>query len=543
MAARPPEADLWRGGVVPYEINPDLANTAAIHDSIKIIEKQTNIRFVGRLRQEDYVRFSKQTAGNPNSQIGRQGGRQYLNSSVSSIGAFLHEMGHAVGLMHEHQRSDRDDHLIYHPERVTENKDQYEKRSHISASVYDIQSIMHYGVDINNPIFESRAGLPLSTIGSQGVLTQIDKDFLSELYPAPPIIRRSDGEGAAGKSLQNSAVAYIAGNGTALIANAIENGSSKYQLILWRVDSNGGVRRTESGAAGGKATDIHITRMQSGLLVSAMNASGILKLISHDTIGKRLFDSGSQAGAAQGIQIAAAINSEHVITGCIAGSGKLLLILWKVDPNGSIHRIVDSNSKGPSAEFLRIAPLSTVSDTTTLAVLHPNGRHLVLSIWEVSPSGISKLADSGTQIGESDMAELTVSPTGHIIVSCRAEDKRLLLIPFIFSNASINRLEGEAKSGRIEELSCIARPDGVLTSVISSDGHLLLERWRVLPDGRILRQGNSGTQAGEASALCTVPLHFPDRVTICTFTSGSTNGALLPITWDDTGGPGELWLV
>jgi hypothetical protein len=109
------------------QINPDLGNIVAVETAIKTLEQQTNVRFVGRYLQDDYIRFSKQTEGSANSKLGRQGGRQFLNASLNDVGSLRHELCHALGMMHEHQREDRDDYVIFHPERMGSDADQYEK--------------------------------------------------------------------------------------------------------------------------------------------------------------------------------------------------------------------------------------------------------------------------------------------------------------------------------------------------------------------------------------------------------------------------------
>jgi Astacin (Peptidase family M12A) len=223
MGAQDNDARLWGGGIVPYEINPDLGNISGIHDAIRAYERQTNLRFAGRFIQEDYVRFSKQTQGNPNSPVGRQYGGQFLNASGNDTGTLLHEIGHAVGLMHEHQRSDRDQFVIFHADRVGSDIDQYERRAfRIATPTYDFQSLMHYNAgDPSNPAFESQTGTPSpSNIGSRGVLTALDLDILSRMYPSPPVIRRTDGAGGAGEVLQTSAVAFSSVNNTAVVAEA-----------------------------------------------------------------------------------------------------------------------------------------------------------------------------------------------------------------------------------------------------------------------------------------------------------------------------------
>jgi hypothetical protein len=63
MGATPTGVKLWLGGIVPYEINADLGNIVAIKDAIKTLEQQT--------------------LGNPNSKLGRKGGRQFVNASLN----------------------------------------------------------------------------------------------------------------------------------------------------------------------------------------------------------------------------------------------------------------------------------------------------------------------------------------------------------------------------------------------------------------------------------------------------------------------------
>jgi len=550
MGARPSGADLWRGGIVPYTINQDLGNIVTIHDAIVTIEQQTNLRFVGRTIQDDYVHFSKQTRGNPNSKAGRQGGRQYVNASLNNVGVLVHEVGHSVGLMHEHQREDRDDFVIFHADRVTEHADQYEREDTLSLTAnYDFQSLMHYNAgDPANPVFESRTGLPVpADIGSRGVLTLSDRNFLESLYPAAPVIRRSDGEGGAGGVSQTSAIVVPSVNNTAILANAVRNASGKYQLVLWRIRENGVVLRMSDppGATGGNASDVQIVPV-GGFFVSAMkDADGELLLISHDDSFGRLKDSANQAGDVDALHVVT-LSSSRVLTMCISGAGRLLGIVWEIQPDGSIIRLFDSGTNGPQADSLASVVFEATTAGQLVAVVSSDGSsRLVLSTWRVDGASIGFVADSGEQMGGGDSARVVSTDSGHVVVVCRDGSDDLLIIPFgvTGNGARISRIVGgEGHAGRVREVFPIARPYGLLTSVISSNGRVLLIKWGIDATGRIARLGEGGTQAGAGSAISAAALPFANQATVCTVVRNAS-GDLLPISWDDVDGPGELSIV
>jgi hypothetical protein len=547
MGATPSGVRLWPGGIIPYEINADLGNIVAIKDAIKGIEQQTNVRFVGRYLQDDYVRFSKQTQGNPNSKIGRDGGRQYLNASLNDVGSIMHEICHAAGMMHEHQRDDRDSFVVFHADRVTDDMSQYTKRDTKNRTEnYDYQSLMHYNAgDPNNPIFESVTGNPPpAQIGGTGALTITDKTLLQAIYPAAPVIRRTDGEGGAGAVLQTSALSVASVNSTAIVATAISNASGKYQVVLWRIRDNGVVLRMgdPDGATGGKATDVQMVALGKHFVSVMKNAAGKLLLISHDNNFNRQHDSAGMAGEASDVNIVAIAN-DRVITPCISGSDRVLSIVWQIQPDGSIERFFDSGTDGPKAKRVTSVVISDDGSIQLVAILYTTpASKLVLSTWKVDPGSIKLLADSGSVMGKADFAQAIVTPTGHVVVVCRDASGKLLLIPFEVSadGTGITRMVGsEAHAGKIREVAAVARPYGLLTAVISDKGHVLLIKWGINADGMLTRLGDSGDQAGQGSQLSVTALPFSGQATICTAVRDGS-AKLLPITWDDLDGPGEL---
>jgi len=85
--------------------------------------------------------------------VGRVGGVQKLTTSVKcELGNVIHELGHAIGLWHEHSRRDRDNYIQIIEENIVNQ--QFSKNFGILSEAisarfedipYDIGSIMHYG--------------------------------------------------------------------------------------------------------------------------------------------------------------------------------------------------------------------------------------------------------------------------------------------------------------------------------------------------------------------------------------------------------------
>ena len=96
----------WPNNTVYYAIDGSLSDQNRVHDAIRHWESNTNLKFVQRTSQSNYIYFV--SGSGCSSYVGMIGGRQNITlSSSCSTGNTIHEIGHAIGLWHEQSRVDR----------------------------------------------------------------------------------------------------------------------------------------------------------------------------------------------------------------------------------------------------------------------------------------------------------------------------------------------------------------------------------------------------------------------------------------------------
>ena len=166
----------WPEGDVPYRIGGGLAATdPRILDAIAKWEQKTKVRF--RLKTNSDTQFVSfvSDASKCSSDVGRGAGATVVRlAAACNYDSVVHEIGHALGLWHEHQRPDRDLYvavdfaLIANSELLPNYLTLEDSGLSIngedgpeSYGAYDLASVMHYSS------FET-------TIGGQWVLTALD---------------------------------------------------------------------------------------------------------------------------------------------------------------------------------------------------------------------------------------------------------------------------------------------------------------------------------------------------------------------------------
>jgi hypothetical protein len=554
----------WEGPVVPYTMSPNLTSVdrTRILAGIAQWEQLTNLRFVARDSQSDYVEFriGQFFCSSP---VGRQGGKQSVTLEPGfGVDTLIHELGHALGLQHEHQRPDRDSFVTVDEDKIQpgqgHNFDKLSPADVVVGPTYDLRSIMHYrastfGAGGQSPLESIPPG---QTMDTSSTLTATDSGFVNLIYPNLSVVRRSSSSDLSSDDIHVSGAGGAKQIATARddladsVVTAVITTSNTLLLINWSVDNLGAVSRlSDSADQAGVASSPAIAKGSAHLYVTGCRSgSGALLLISWDvTSGKieRLGDSGSLAGEASLVRIIS-LDGSVFLTACRAGNGKLLLITWRVQPDGRFERLADSGDQAGEVSEISLLRLRSTSTAHFVVTTVRTGSGTANSIcWEIplSADAVKRRGHSDTQIGAATQISSAVDPFGHFVVSCRSASGSLLVITLEVSAdaATVTRLQDSGdQAGAISENAMMARPHGVVSAVRRGNGNLLLIAWRIARNGRIVRGGDSSDQAGAASSITIGPA--PARALDAPVVTAlrRPGGNLLLISWDDESMTGEV---
>lgn len=107
---------LWTDGIVYYKINNSFTDKARVIEAVSHYQNITPLTFkniddLSGSNITNYIEFVS-TKNKNDSYLGMIGGRQTINiGNTETSGTIIHEIGHAVGLIHEHSRTDRDNYI------------------------------------------------------------------------------------------------------------------------------------------------------------------------------------------------------------------------------------------------------------------------------------------------------------------------------------------------------------------------------------------------------------------------------------------------
>lgn len=546
----------WPGAIIPYTISPNFTEISALNCAINHIESSTNLRFVHRQPvQKDFVEVRNHSA-DCFSPIGRIGGKQTVGCAPFEFGShsLIHEFCHASGMIHEHKRSDRNNFVRIIQANIKDGKAHnftIENNSR-NRSAYDFNSIMHYG-----PNAFQKGTMPTiqvlivgATIRNEKKLSTNDILALKVEYPNLGVVRRSDSSQGAGEINELTVSRFTGASGK--LITAIRTSSGNLKLIEWQINSLGGVQRVaDSGSAAGKSTHIDIARAQNQnkFITACSTDRGQLKLISWSADGKitRLGDSGDAAGKATLNRIVA-ITNDIFVSACRNASGKLILISWKLNSNGSIARLSDSgNAAGTVSEISLTNLRSSGNNYKVATTVKTSSGQLKLIIWNVSSvSGkITRLSDSANAMGVGSQICSALTPSGLLAISCKTQTNvkpsflKIIIFSIDINGQSVTR-RGDSGflAGTIDRNALITRPYGVISAVSTGGGILRLIKWSVSTSGKVTRFGDSGNEAGKVGLIALSTTDYKDAPIITPL--GTESNRMDVLSWDDLSSNGEL---
>lgn len=185
---------LWPKRTMYYSVDPDVPNPERIEAAIAEWNARTPLQVLPRSSEPNYVRF--QRVGSTmvcSSFLGMVGGEQIITVPDScSAGSLVHEIGHAFGMLHEQERTDRNRYVTVLFEQIDKryrNNFDQTPASTQDIAYYDFDSIMHYsaagfttqtGADSLETV---PVGIP---IGQRARLSPGDIDAISRAYGVIP---------------------------------------------------------------------------------------------------------------------------------------------------------------------------------------------------------------------------------------------------------------------------------------------------------------------------------------------------------------------
>jgi hypothetical protein len=195
----------WPDNIIRYTFDANMtpATRNMVMDAINHWEANSSLHFLpqnvrtsinGSSSSPNYIEFFN---GNGNwSNLGMIGGKQQISIATTAItGNAIHEIGHALGLIHEQCRKDRDDYINVNYSNIqTAYKSQFDKHpyNHNVSSTFDYNSIMMYpslvgdfAINPSIPVMTRKDG---STWSAQRIaLSPADIAAVASIYGYAPV--------------------------------------------------------------------------------------------------------------------------------------------------------------------------------------------------------------------------------------------------------------------------------------------------------------------------------------------------------------------
>lgn len=185
---------IWPNGIVPYFIDSELsaAATTRIRQAIEHWSDVEVVKLIERTSSNassfpNYIHFVNENQCASWVGFQNSGPQAIYSGDKCSTGSMIHEIGHALGLLHEHTRPDRDKFVRVNWSNIISGKEHNFEilTDGLPLGAYDYGSIMHYG----ERFFSTNGATTLqpinntsATIGQRDAASEGDKASVSRLY-------------------------------------------------------------------------------------------------------------------------------------------------------------------------------------------------------------------------------------------------------------------------------------------------------------------------------------------------------------------------
>jgi hypothetical protein len=191
---RPLDAPLWPKGRFTYAFAQSVpqSDRAAFRKATQQYAAVSGLKFLESPTSGSYIYTIRKNASMPYGGLSTLGYTKNATMDYKDAECILHELGHGIGLHHEHQRPDRDSFIQVDWDAVPD----FLKAAFVkivgahTSKPYDYESVMHYGKGSPASFSIKKTSLPTagdpSKVGQRTYLSAQDKAFVAGLYPKNP---------------------------------------------------------------------------------------------------------------------------------------------------------------------------------------------------------------------------------------------------------------------------------------------------------------------------------------------------------------------